>query len=76
MAPPPDLTLDVRSMPPPEPLEHCLEALADLAPGQRLHMLIDREPYPLYTILDRDGFQHCCTFEDTHFQVTIWYDAK
>ena len=42
---PPDLTLDVRSLPAPEPLEHCLEALADLAPGQRLHMLIDREPY-------------------------------
>ncbi|MGB3277059.1 MAG: DUF2249 domain-containing protein [Castellaniella sp.] len=72
----PDLTLDVRSLPAPEPLEHCLEALADLAPGQRLHMLIDREPYPLYAMLDRDGFQHCCTFEDTHFQVTIWYDAK
>ncbi|MGB6241767.1 MAG: DUF2249 domain-containing protein [Castellaniella sp.] len=68
----PDITLDVRGLPPPEPLEQCLEALADLAPDQRLHMLIDREPYPLYTMLDRDGFQHECTFEETHFQVTIW----
>lgn len=70
----PDITLDVRGLPPPEPLEHCLEALADLVPGQRLNMLIDREPYPLYATLDRDGFQHACTFEDTHFQVSIWID--
>ncbi|MFT0531339.1 DUF2249 domain-containing protein [Castellaniella hirudinis] len=70
----PDITLDVRSLPPPEPLELCLEALADLAPGQRLHLLIDREPYPLYTLLDRDGFQHECLFKETHFQVSIWID--
>ncbi|MGB6006803.1 DUF2249 domain-containing protein [Castellaniella sp.] len=70
----PDITLDVRGLPPPEPLEHCLEALADLTPGQRLNMLIDREPYPLYAMLDRDGFRHECTFEDTHFQVAIWID--
>lgn len=70
----PDITLDVRRLPPPEPLEQCLEALAELQPGQRLRMLIDREPYPLYTMLDRDGFQHDCTFEDTHFLVTIWTD--
>lgn len=68
----PDITLDVRRLPPPEPLEQCLEALAELQPGQRLRMLIDREPYPLYTMLDRDGFQHDCAFEDTHFLVTIW----
>ena len=70
----PDLTLDVRNLPPPEPLEHCLEALADLAPRQRLQMLIDREPYPLYAILDRDGFQHSCVFQNPHFQITIWRD--
>lgn len=69
-----NLTLDVRGMSPPEPLEHCLEALAGLTPGQRLHMLIDREPYPLYRILERDGFQHECVFQETHFVVTIWSD--
>lgn len=70
--PPTDITLDVRGLPPPEPLEHCLEALADLKPGERLCLMIDREPYPLYAMLDRDGFAHDCTFEDTHFLVTIW----
>jgi uncharacterized protein (DUF2249 family) len=70
----PDLTLDVRSLPAPEPLEQCLEALDDLAPGQRLHMLIDREPHPLYTLLDRAGFRHDCLFEDPHYRITIWRD--
>lgn len=69
-----DIDLDVRGLPAPEPLEHCLEALADLAAGQRLKMQIDREPYPLYSILERDGFQYSCTFEDTHYLVTIWYE--
>lgn len=69
----PDLTLDVRGLSAPEPLEQCLEALAGLARGQQLHMLIDREPWPLYAMLERDGFEYCCTFEDTHFQVSIWH---
>lgn len=68
-----DIDLDVRGLPAPEPLEHCLEALADLQPGQRLHMRIDREPFPLYRILDRDGFAHRCQFEDPHYCVTIWH---
>lgn len=70
----PDITLDVRTLPPPEPLEQCLEALADLQTGQHLILLIDREPYPLYTMLDRDGFQHSCVLLETYFQVTIWAD--
>lgn len=68
-----DIHLDVRNMAAPEPLEHCLEALAELKPGQKIQMLIDREPYPLYSILDRDGFQHECKFEDTHYLITIWH---
>ncbi|MFA7436944.1 DUF2249 domain-containing protein [Castellaniella sp.] len=69
----PDLTLDVRGLPAPQPLEQCLEALTGLHRGQQLHMLIDREPWPLFTMLERDGYEYCCTFEDTHFQVSIWH---
>lgn len=68
----PDVTLDVRGMAPPEPLEHCLEALCGLAAGQRLCMQIDREPFPLYQMLDRDGWLHETRFEGTHYLVTIW----
>lgn len=70
----PEITLDVRGLPAPEPLEHCLEALADLEPEQKLNMMIDREPHPLYRILERDGFKHNCVFKDTHYMVTIWYE--
>lgn len=69
-----DLTLDVRGLPAPQPLEECLEALDTLKPGEHLLLLIDREPYPLYAILDRDGFHHHCRFEDPHYCVTIWHD--
>lgn len=67
----PDRILDVRGLPAPEPLEQCLDALATLQAGQRLHLLIDREPHPLYAILDRMGFTHRCVPEPPHYRVTI-----
>ncbi len=72
---PDDVTIDVRGMAPPEPMEHCLEALAGLAPGRRLRMRIDREPVPLYQILERNGYAHDIAFEGTHYVVTIWREA-
>lgn len=51
-----DITLDVCGLEPPEPLERVLDALSTLVQGQRLCMLIDREPRPLYGILERNGF--------------------
>lgn len=71
-----DITLDVRGMAPPEPMEHCLEALANLATGQRLRMHIDREPIPLFQILERNGYAHDTVFEGTHYIVTIWHQAS
>lgn len=69
----PDINLDVRGMSPPEPLEHALEAIMTLEAGQRLRMLIDREPYPLYQMVERDGYLHECEFtESQHYLVTIW----
>jgi uncharacterized protein (DUF2249 family) len=53
-----DITLDVRGLEPPEPMERVLEALSHLKKDQRLCMLIDREPRPLYRILDNNGFTH------------------
>lgn len=65
------LELDVQNLPPPEPLERVLEALAGLAPGQRLRLLIDREPHPLYDILDARGFVYRTDFIETCYQVMI-----
>ncbi|MGZ3181855.1 MAG: DUF2249 domain-containing protein [Telluria sp.] len=50
--------LDLRGMHPPEPMEHVLEALDRLEPGQQLQLLMDREPFPLYRILANNGFRH------------------
>lgn len=50
--------IDARGLEPPQPFERVMEALADLGPGERLAVLLDRMPYPLLRILDRDGYRH------------------
>jgi uncharacterized protein (DUF2249 family) len=50
------VTLDVCGLMPPEPLERVLDALSSLAPDDKLRMLIDREPVPLYRILANNGY--------------------
>lgn len=47
--------LDLRNLPPPEPFERAIEALADLAAGDTLTLVLDRAPHPLFRILERDG---------------------
>lgn len=50
-----NLVLDVRGLPPPEPFERVMVALADLAAGDTLTLMLDRVPHPLFRILERDG---------------------
>lgn len=72
---PADLLLDTRDLEPPEPLEQVLEALSRLEKGQRIRMLNRREPYPLYTILTREGVCHetrCIPSGD--FEILIWLE--
>jgi uncharacterized protein (DUF2249 family) len=59
-----DLFIDVRGLEPPEPMEHVLDALERLLPGQQLRMLIDREPRPLYRILERNGYLYRASVVD------------
>ena len=69
-----DMRLDVRGLEPPEPLERVLDALAVLPPGQRLCMIIDREPRPLYGILDNNRFQYQTSLlSDFSYQILIWH---
>ncbi|OWW21461.1 DUF2249 domain-containing protein [Noviherbaspirillum denitrificans] len=65
--------IDVCGLEPPEPLERVLDALNSLQPGQRLRVLIPREPFPLYNILERNGYQHASKCrEDFLYEVLIW----
>jgi uncharacterized protein (DUF2249 family) len=65
--------LDVRGLPAPEPLERVLSALSMLAPGDRLRLLIDVEPRPLYSMLDRNDLGHRTEpGAVSGYEVTIW----
>lgn len=50
--------IDGRDLQPPEPLELALAELATLAPGEELVMLLRCEPLPLYSVLERNGFDY------------------
>jgi len=65
--------LDLRGLAPPEPMERVLDALSHLPAGGRVCMLIDREPRPLYRILDNNGYLYS-TMERTDFlyEILIW----
>lgn len=68
-----ETTLDVRGLPPPEPLERALAALGTLVPGDRLKLLIDIEPRPLYTMLERNDLGHrTAPGAGSGYEVTIW----
>jgi len=68
-----DIVLDVRGLEPPGPLVKVMDALETLPPGDRLRMVHDREPYPLYGILQEDGYQYRTeTFADGRVEIVIW----
>lgn len=67
------LVVDARGLEPPEPLVRVLEALDRLEQGQRLLLLLEREPFPLYSILERNGYQHTTRMnEEGTFYIEIW----
>ncbi|MEO8506036.1 MAG: DUF2249 domain-containing protein [Betaproteobacteria bacterium] len=65
--------LDVRSMEPPEPFERVMEALDRLGPEDRLMVVIDRRPVPLFRVLERNGFAYSeAPGKDAVFEIAIW----
>ena len=69
---PPEVFLDLRGLYPPEPMERVLDALASLQAGQQIRMLIEREPHPLYRILERNNYRYTGTEpEPGLYQVVI-----
>lgn len=66
--------LDALWLEPPEPLELTLEAIEKLLPGERLRLLIHREPKMLYPILQEWGFAYQKTSrEDGTYEILIWH---
>jgi uncharacterized protein (DUF2249 family) len=62
----PEILLELCGMVPPEPMERVLEALDLLQPGQHIRMVIDREPVPLYRILERNGYRYSTAARDDY----------
>lgn len=70
-----DILIDARALAPPEPLQRVLAALAGRRHGQRIRLLLHREPYPLYDILRQMGLTHSTRQEpDGNYEILI-YDA-
>lgn len=63
--------IDARGLEPPEPFELAMEALADLPEGEVLTLLLDRTPWPLLRILDRDGTRYEYDVRDDAVEVRI-----
>jgi hypothetical protein len=51
-----DHVLDARDLPPPEPMERTLDALAALPPEDCLVLRLPRQPFPLFDLLRRMGY--------------------
>ena len=66
-------TVDARGLQAPEPFERVVDALTELSPGDRILLLINQEPRPLYRFLERNryAYQAEC-FADGHFEILIW----
>ena len=50
--------LDVRTLPPPQPMQRILEALEELPRGEYLIAMTPLHPAPLLEMLDADGFAY------------------
>ena len=53
-----DKVIDARALAPPEPFVLTMEALEVLGPEEKLLLILNREPHPLYRALERDGYAH------------------
>lgn len=70
-----EITLDVRGMEPPQPLELTLDALEELPEGARLVQVNDRVPAFLLPHLEECGFDYAIGSDDRGTVVTIWRAA-
>ncbi len=70
---PAQYVVDARYMEPPEPFEKTMEALDSLPPGERLLLLLFREPHPLFRVLRQNGYDYSSTLTaDGTYEILIW----
>lgn len=72
-----DRIIDARNMEPPEPFVQTMEALDSIDCGQKVLLILGREPVPLYRALELNGYawQTERTPEGT-IEVLMWHKKK
>lgn len=74
-----EFRLDVCGLPAPEPMELIFGAVQGLKEGDYLKVIHNREPFPIYSMLNDDGFfYHTIIGGTAGFLIFIWRsdDAK
>lgn len=69
---PEEILLDVHDLPAPEPMERALDALDRLSEGRYIKMIHRMQPFPLYRILDENGFRYKVISVNGGFEIYIW----
>lgn len=65
--------VDARYLEPPEPFVKTMEALDTLPEGEKLLLLLYREPHPLYKVLVQNGYRYASELvADGTFEILIW----
>ena len=67
------IVIDVHDLQPPAPMEMAMDALDKLTDGNYIKMIHRMQPYPLYKILDENGFRYKVKDGDVSaFDIYIW----
>lgn len=71
-----EILVDARWLEPPEPLEQALAAVDRAAVGERVRLLVHRDPVPLYELLRLRRWRHQTRrLDDGCYEVLIFRDA-
>ncbi|MFB6081575.1 MAG: DUF2249 domain-containing protein [Halanaeroarchaeum sp.] len=69
------VVVDVRELPPPEPLTETMEAVADLGDDELLVQVNDRVPQHLFPRLDEHGITYESVETDDGALTALWRDG-
>ena len=68
--------VDGRNLEPPEPFVQTMDALDAITPGQKVMLILGREPHPLYRALELNGYAwQTERKDDGSVEIVIWHKA-
>ena len=68
--------VDGRNLEPPEPFVQTMDALDAITPGQKVMLILGREPHPLYRALELNGYAwQTERKDDGSVEILIWHKA-